>query len=194
MTSVLNKGKRTQDGAALIVALMMLLAVLAIGITAAQVALQGERASRNERDRQIAFQAAEAALLDAENELEVGTRAHLFTHDSMAGFADGCGAAGETRGLCLRAAGATPVWQTVDLLDEHGASVAYGTHTGQVLPTGGGSLPARAPRYIIEVMPYTAPGAAAEDVTYLYRVTAIGFGSHASTQVVLQTFYRKYAL
>ena len=54
-----------QRGASLIVSLLMLVAVLVLGISAAQIALQGEKASRNDRDRQIAFQAAEAALMDA---------------------------------------------------------------------------------------------------------------------------------
>lgn len=182
-----------QRGAALIVALMMLVAVLAIGMTAAQVSLQGEKAARNERDRQIAFQAAEAALLDAETDIESGTRAHLFAHDSMAGFVAGCGSAGESLGLCLRGDQAVPVWQSVDFLQEQGPSVAYGSFTGQVLPVGSGSLPVRVPRYIVEVMPYTAPGGGADEVTYFYRITAIGFGTQLSTQVVLQTFYRKYA-
>jgi type IV pilus assembly protein PilX len=34
-------------------------------------------------------------------------------------------------------------------------------------------------------------GASQEDMTYFYRVTAIGFGTRSTTQVVLQTFYRK---
>jgi type IV pilus assembly protein PilX len=42
-------------------------------------------------------------------------------------------------------------------------------------------------------MPYNAPGegATSEHMTYFYRITAIGFGVRDTTQVVLQTFYRK---
>jgi type IV pilus assembly protein PilX len=34
-------------------------------------------------------------------------------------------------------------------------------------------------------------GTSMEDMTYFYRVTAIGFGVRDTTQIVLQTFYRK---
>jgi type IV pilus assembly protein PilX len=42
-------------------------------------------------------------------------------------------------------------------------------------------------------MPYNkeGEGATREDLTYFYRITAIGFGVRDTTQVVLQTFYRK---
>ena len=63
-----------------------------------------------------------------------------------------------------------------------------------MLPTGGGSLPARAPRYIIELMPLVRAGEdASRRAGNLYRITAIGFGARANTQVVLQSFYRKVA-
>ena len=52
-----------QSGAALLTMLMMLMLVLMLGIAAAQIALQAGKLSRNERDRHIAFTAAEAALL-----------------------------------------------------------------------------------------------------------------------------------
>ena len=86
----------------------MLVAVLLLGISAAQIALQGEKSSRNDRDRQIAFQAAEAALMDAEMDIEKSpdatkSRSALFSENPvLANFAAGCGA-GESNtnlGLC----------------------------------------------------------------------------------------------
>jgi type IV pilus assembly protein PilX len=191
-----------QQGAALVVSLLMLVAILLLGISAAQIALQGEKASRNDRDRQIAFQGAEAALMDAEMDIEnstaTGSRSKIFARDSKEGFADGCGAGTDSTylGLCTRAAdGALPVWKTVNFLDQskNAKSVPYGQFTGQFYETGKGSLPERKPRYIIELMTYNraGEGASQEDVTYFYRVTAIGFGTRSTTQVVLQTFYRK---
>ena len=50
--------------------LCLLVIILLLGISAAQMALQGEKAARGERDRQIAFQAAEEALVDAQNDIE----------------------------------------------------------------------------------------------------------------------------
>lgn len=196
------RSKAQQRGASLIVSLLMLIAVLMLGISSAQIALQGEKAARNDRDRQIAFQAAEAGLMDAELDIEnaagPNSRSSLFTSRSVEGFTPQCGRGLSNRylGLCLRAAeGATPVWQTVDFLEtgNNATSVPYGHFTGQYFQTGAGQLPGKPPRYIIEVMPFNAEGAGAtgEDITYFYRVTSIGFGMRDSTQVVLQTFYRK---
>lgn len=193
-----------QQGISLLVALLMLLAVMMLGISAVHIALQGEKASRNDRDHQIAFQAAEAALIDAERDIEhspdvTGTRSASFSLNKAGGFTEGCGA-GDTNpflGLCLRAAeGSTPVWLTVDFLDTGSStvkSVPYGKFTGQIFQTGNGSLPGMLPRYIIERMPYNKPGESADlnGRSYFYRITALGFGVRDTTRVALQTFYRK---
>jgi type IV pilus assembly protein PilX len=194
--------RENQQGASLIVTLLMLIAVLMLGISSAQIALQGEKAARNDRDRQIAFQAAEAALMDAELDIEnasrPNSRSDLFARHSIAGFVDGCGRGLSNRhlGLCTRAPeGVTPSWQKVDFLDDsaNAPSVPYGHFTGQYFQTGEGTLPGKRPRYVIEVLPFNmeGEGATGEDLSYFYRVTAIGFGMRDSTQVVLQTFYRK---
>ena len=185
------------SGAALLTALCVLVAVLVIGVSAAQTALNAEKSARNERDRHIALQAAEAGLLDAERDIEGGAdpgseRAALFAGGSALGFAEGCGRDAANLGLCMYVPIA-PAWQTVDLAAVDGAATAsYGKFTGAVLPVGAGSLPARAPRYIIELMPLVRAGEdAGQRADNLYRITAIGFGVRANTQVVLQAFYRK---
>lgn len=188
-----------QHGVALLYTLFVLIVVLLLGASGAQLALQGEKAARGERDRHIAFHAAEEALLDAENDIEAEPgatgRGARFAPDNALGFADGCGGAGagDQAGLCLRAADAVaPVWQSVDLGAAGAQSVAYGQFTGAVMPTGQGFLPARAPRYIIEVLPYHLAGEEAGLAPALaYRVTALGFGAREADQVVLQTIYRK---
>lgn len=191
-----------QGGASLIVTLLMLIAIVLIGVSAAQIALQGEKSSRNDRDRQVAFQAAEAALLDAEMDIEGATgassRSEMFAGDSALGFVEGCGSGltNTSLGLCSHAGeDAAPPWQTIDFLDDssQARSVPYGHFTGMVFPTGEGPLPITRPRYIIELIRYNWNGAGAgmEDMTYFYRITADGFGTRDSTQVALQTFYRK---
>jgi len=188
---------RKQQGAALAVTLIMMLAVLAIGIASSQAALTAERQARSERDRQVALQAAEAALRDAETDIEhanSAARAALFAPGSSTGFVRGCGRPGDINaGLCL-ASGPHPAWQTVDLA-EHGdgaRAVRYGTFTGESMPTGERPMPARLPRYIIEAVPIRRTGDdASVPVSNVYRITAIGFGAHDSTRVVLQSFYRK---
>lgn len=196
MMAALREMTLYQQGVALLVAMLMLVAVLLIGASAARLAWQGEKAARAERDRHVAFQAAEAALADAEREIESGERSALFAEGSASGFESGCGAAGVKQGLCVRAAsGVAPAWQTVDLAADEGVavrSVPYGLFTGAQMETGQGFLPFKRPRYIIERVPYHRPGEeAGATPQYFYRVTAIGFGARASTEVVLQSSYRK---
>lgn len=193
-----------QRGASLIVSLLMLVAVLLLGISAAQISLQGEKASRNDRDRQIALQAAEAALQDAEMDIEnspdAKSRSALFSENPvLTDFIDGCGTGDSNTnlGLCATASpGSAPIWLTVDFTDAAASStksVPFGNFTGQKMQTGKGSLPSKLPRYIIEVLDYNAAAAVTdiENKKYFYRITAMGFGTRESTQVVLQTFYRK---
>lgn len=167
-----------QSGAALLVALFVTAAVMLLAASAAQTAVNAEKLARNERDRQLAFQSAEAGLADAERDIAGGARAALFASGDASMFVEGCGR-GEGSiefGLCkFVAAGAAPAWQAADLE----AAVPYGAFTGA-------ALSGRPPRYVIELMPPTDPGPG-----HLYRITAIGFGTRAGNQVVLQSFYRK---
>lgn len=204
---ILRPAHRGQSGTVLVISLAMLFAALILGLSAARNALEGEKAARNDRDRRIAFEAAEAALTDAELDIEnspdaARSRSSHFSKSNALGFPDDdeppCRSGDSAdQGLCRHPAdGETPIWQAVNFLDTDSASaasVAYGRFTGQRLAVGKGSLPARLPRYVIELMKYNRPGESAEDEdgSYFYRVTAIGFGARETTQVVLQTFYRK---
>lgn len=205
--------RREQQGATLVFALCMLVVMLLLGVSAAQLALQGARSSRAERDRHIAFQAAEEALMDAQIDIEgrPGAPGRSAAFDSAASFASDCaavaraGAGGAQAGLCLPAASGDPaLWRQLALdadgADAAGALVDYGRFTGAAMASGAGTLPSRRPRYLVELLPAQLPGqevagAAGEagDGGYLYRITAIGFGAQANTEVVLQTYYRKHA-
>lgn len=194
----------SQSGISLVVSLLMLIAVAMLGISAAQIAMQAEKASRNDRDRQLAFQAAEAALLDAELDIEnspdaARSRSNYFDRFTSEGFSTGCGS-GEANiflGLCAGTeASEVPAWLSVDLRDAAPTttrSVPYGKFTGLHFPVGEGALPARLPRYIIELISYNAAGESADATgrSYFYRITAVGFGVREQTQVVLQSFFRK---
>jgi type IV pilus assembly protein PilX len=203
-----------QRGISLIIVLILLIASVFLGASAAVIALQAEKASRGDRDRQVAFEAAEAALVDAEQDIDgapssggVNKRSTPFSPTRSIGFpsadqSNSCIGISDPQsaGLCRRqASGVTPTWLAADLSSTSGAgavSVPYGFFTGQKFPvqgsTGGGSaLPLKLPRYLIELMPYNLPGQTAQIPNFSYRITAIGFGSNKSTQVVLQAFYRK---
>ncbi len=188
-----------ERGAALLVTLCVVIVLMLMGASAVRTALNAERAARGERDRQIALQAAEAALDDAERDIEGGSdpgskRAAMFAPGSTEGFVAGCGL-GAALGLCLRVPEpGLPAWQSAALTSAGGEArtVEYGTFTGALMPFGQGTLPARLPRYIIELMPYARAGHdASSPAGNFYRITAIGFGASDVTCVVLQSFYLK---
>jgi type IV pilus assembly protein PilX len=199
-----------QRGFSLIVVLLLLVVATVLGVGAAQVSLVNERSARNDRDTEVAFQAAEAALVDAETDV-LGPneeRLCLFNRQDATAFVAGCGGAGEQQGLCAPAEpGVDPAWMTIDLSAGNGKSVAYGTFTGQTYFSGdattgsrAGALPARAPRYIEDAVrsrgswqANVLQSASAQDVSYVFRVTAIGYGMRDETQVVLQTTLYKPA-
>ena len=188
-----------QKGFSLITTLILLVVATILGVGAAQIVLQSEKPTRYERDSQIAFQASEAALLDAEFDIRgpntsTSQRLASFVPGSVVGFVDGCGTAAR-RGLCTpSAAGQKPVWYGVDFQDESSSAktVKFGEFTDRTLSTGtSGSRPEIAPRYIIEVIPAPTPGSNASAKPTLYRVTAMGFGPRKAPQAVVQMIFRK---
>jgi Tfp pilus assembly protein PilX len=195
--------RRAEQGAALVIAMFVLIALLIIGVSAARTALFAEKAARAERDRHIALQSAEAALADAEHDIEGGNnpdsgRAGLFAAGNADGFVDGCGNVHAVNaGLCmLTSAPLMPAWQRADLAlaDADATSTPYGAFTGASMAVGHGALPARLPRYIIELMPFAGAGENASVRTgNFYRITAIGFGMSERTRVVVQALYLKPA-
>ncbi|HEY4072456.1 MAG TPA: pilus assembly protein [Herbaspirillum sp.] len=162
-----NDGLHRQQGAALVIALLMLIVLMMLGIAAMQTSLQSEKMSRNRRDRQIAWEAAEAALLDAEYDIgnPNSQRYALF------GGNNGKGEIGEfsTSGIS--------------------AIVIYGQYSGRLMQTGIGALPALPPRYRIALLPQN-PG---KPSPRRYRISALGFGPDRHTQVVLQSVYLRQA-
>ncbi len=152
---------RYQRGITLPVTLLLMLAALTLGASAAQLAMLGEQAARAERDHLIAFQAAEDALMDAEREINAGLGAPVEV-----------------------SAGQPPAWQLVDLAGNGGTE--YGASTGAAMEVGQGTMPFRRPRYVVERIAYTPAGA---PPAYYYRVTVIGFGPRPGAEAVLQASY-----
>jgi type IV pilus assembly protein PilX len=112
-------------------------------------------------------------------------RTAIFTALDVAAFSEGCSGTAEKTGLCKLNA-TSPAWQAADLAGD--AGVEYGRFSGRALPTGAGTLPAAAPRYLIELLPAVVPG-----TTPLFRLTALGVGADPATVVVLQGYYRRAA-
>jgi type IV pilus assembly protein PilX len=173
-----------ERGVSLVIVMIFLVILSGLGITAMQSSTFSARIARNESDRNVAFQAAEAALRDAENDIAykrfdhvtpcsssiVGCRTQAI--EGLLNFDAAC-----TAGLCAGGASVTPFWETASIWDASGNSVAYGSRTGAA------ALPvvSSQPRYLIEGYEVGIEKSA------VYRVTAVGFGANASTQVMLQT-------
>lgn len=183
--------RRHHRGASLIVVMMILMIVSLLGVSGVQIALMSERGSRNDRDLQVAWQAAEAALLDAEVDMMDATkpRKSLFDGKTRTGFVAGCGTSGDSVGLCDVTSSGKPAWLTVDFTNtaSDAPTTAFGTFTGRVFATGNmGVQPAQAPRYIIELL----DDPVSPKTAVVYRVTAMGFGPRADIQAVMQMIYR----
>ncbi|MCS0612940.1 PilX N-terminal domain-containing pilus assembly protein [Massilia kyonggiensis] len=180
-----------ERGLALVCALTLMLATMVIGVAVARGAFVLLASARNERDRDVARAAAEAALRDAEHDIAgaAGVPPDRAAHFGPAGghaFGDDCGRGADDLGLCR--ARSPPAWQALDLADAgNPALVPYGHFTGAALAVGRGALPARLPAYVIERL---APAGATAQLGSFYRVTAIGFGTRTSTRVVLQSLVR----
>jgi type IV pilus assembly protein PilX len=170
MNAVPVTSPRPARGVALVSALMLMLVASVLAVAAGRMALAQLNAAQWERDRAVARGAAGAALCDAERTLEAAPDAELAR---LAVLADD-------------AAGA-PAWQVVDPAGTGAGLVAYGQQTGARMALGGGLLPARLPAWLAERI--AEPDAGPERGP-LFRITAIGFGTRAATEVVVQGLYR----
>jgi type IV pilus assembly protein PilX len=164
------KSAHGQQGSALAIALVFLLLLTLIGVTAMQTTTLQERMAGNVRDRTLAFQAAEAALRDGEAFL---SQAALPQFDNTGGL------------LAPRLnAGMTATW---DAHDWTGNSRLYSGTLADV---------AEQPRYVIEELPPvqssgdTARFGALPEIG-VYRVTARGVGGTPDAVVILQTTFRR---
>jgi len=153
--------RQRQRGIALLTVLVLMLAVLMTGIASARGALQSARAAAHERDRVLAVQMADAALRDAQRDIEGGAepgsaRANAFLTGSADAFISGCGGGRPYSGLCAHVA--DPALTAELLAADDGPAVVFGSYTSSSMPDGVGGLAAQAPRYLIELMPAPPSG------------------------------------
>ena len=176
-----------QRGLSLITTLLFMVAALMLGVSVLSVNVMQERTIGNTKDRDLALQAAEAALRDAEADLRASSSTFTFT--------EGC-----TSGLCVPPSQrATPssvsIEKVVDWTDDTKVR-KYGQYTGGTAFPGMTTDTAK-PRYVIERVGNlgtpsgesmklgVAPAAAGTG----YRITAHAVGSRPETVVILQSMY-----
>jgi type IV pilus assembly protein PilX len=166
-----------QRGAAMVIALIMLLVLTLLATASARMTLLEERMTGNTQDRNVAFQAAEAALRSG----ELIAQAPVVP---VFGGANG--------GLYKPAApGDAPVWNALDW--EDAAAVHADAALDDVVEDLGGATA----DYIVEQLPRVpTPGESlAADTTVdeasFYRVTARGVGIAGTATVTLQTTFKR---
>ena len=186
---------RRQHGLSLITALLFMVATLILGVSVMSINVMQERMIGNTKDHDLAMQAAEAALRDAE--LDVSENIKTAT-----AFKDDC-----TDGLCTRPskrAMPSPLPVHDALLGFDWSSDAkvrkYGQYTNTVTrPVAAFPTVASQPRYVIEEL--GAMGAAGNSVVVglassndrgtAYRITARATGARDDTVVILQSTYAR---
>jgi type IV pilus assembly protein PilX len=165
--------RRGQQGAALVIGLIMLALLSILGVGAYSMATMEERMAGNARDQIRAFEAAEASLRDCETQL-LGNPA--FTNSG--GFYQG------------KTASTTDWWEDVNWL----SSSAVRTLTTPTLEDV-----ALQPRCIVErlqLVQMTPPGSSlrtgvALEEVQVYRASARGYGLNRSTEAFVQSTYRR---
>jgi type IV pilus assembly protein PilX len=167
----------SERGAALIISLVFMLILTIIGAASMQSATLQERMAGNARNIDQAFQAAEAALREAEVEL---AKVSVGPFNGSGGLYLSCADPTDTRTSCKE-----PAW------NDH-ASKGW-----KVLANNTVAGVSQQPEFIIEELSSVADPDAALDsdkpiaTMGYYRVTARGYGSSDRGIVVLSTTYKR---
>ncbi len=167
-----------QQGAVLVIGLIMLLLMTIVGISAIQGSGMQELMAGNMRDRQISFQSAESGL--RVGEIAAGAAAH---------------APGTAEGVqnLMPLGGSADFWQS---------TYQWATGSNSKLTTLGLALASEESRYVIEPMNVAlvlgGDGSAADTVGQqelpapdIYRITSRGVGMSTDSITLLQSIFRR---
>ncbi len=185
--NITTRPSAEQRGAALVVSLIILLVMTVIGVSAMKTTVLEEKMAANTRQRQIAFQAAEAALRDAEG----------WIQNNISSIADLSNFDGNTSNLYSQAisveggiyAKATPAFDTTNPSDW--------LSNGETISTSLSSVSVQ-PRYIIEYLGRAGEPALEISTTqpdsrpHAFQITAIGWGqgSNPSAHYIVRSYYQ----
>jgi len=159
--------KNKQKGAVLIVSMIMLLLLTLLAVSSMNTTIMEEKITSNYKDKNTAFQAAEAALRNGETYLRDITPIPWF---------------GDTNGLYQPTNAGAPRWNQVTWSD-----------AAQVISYAGLDGVADQPNYIIEELPIIVvkPEVGVEYTNRFYRVTTEAVGASKTAMVKLQSVYKK---
>lgn len=197
--------KKTQRGATLVIALLLMVMIAAYGIPAAMNSMQNERMTGNTRQRDLAFQATEHTLRVVENWFLAQSSTDL---DALAPAAKSCSdtpddadpASGDgvlPNGECHDNDAA--YWRDTFDWATNGKSPSDSPISATALDS---TLVYAQPLYVVERMPSVCrnpatpssppapPPCSAPNVeNHYYRITARGVGQDSNAIVILQTMY-----
>lgn len=167
-----------QRGVVLIVALILLLVLTMIGVGVTQSTSLEERMAANNRDKDLAFQAAEGGLRNGESGLLQG----IYTNFN------------NTNGEYEFDPTQPSIWTTINWSDSTKV-IAYG---GTPLTFGPSQPLPQQPVFIVEELPpVPAPGQNLGATEYgdtptiqLFRITSLGTGGDTNSQAMLQTVFQ----
>lgn len=176
MCTRLQRSVRRESGAALIVALLIMLMMTVIGLTAMSTSTLEEKMAGNMRDQQLAFQAAETALLDGEGWLEP----LIYEPDTC------------TSAPC------TTVWEVETLSDLSSQTISWWESNGVEYGVAGSQdIPdvAQDPHYVIEYQSFVPDslrvGHGAPTGKVYYRTTTQAVGGTTTAEAVIEGSYLK---
>lgn len=160
---------KSQQGVALVISLVLLVLVTILALAGARTANLEEKMAANGYDRNLAFQAAEAALREA----EISVAASRPTPASGSSCSNG---------ICPQPVnGATPRWEDQSFTGWTNATVSLGTLAGTT------------PQYFIEYLGSSFPCRDGESPPSLfckrYRITARSHPGTDRATVTLQSIY-----
>ncbi|SMF43189.1 type IV pilus assembly protein PilX [Alteromonadaceae bacterium Bs31] len=177
-----------QSGATLIIALIILVIMSMIGISNMQSSTMQERMASNNRQKNLALQAAESALRAAEGDLRV----NVVKTEDLSKFDGSDGR--------YSAVNRSPGEAAVPLaIDVNTVTAWDASGVAQELSTY--KVSSKAPRYVIEYLGRDV-GASGRKVTeigyvntentdpYVFRITAIGWGKDENIYAVVESTYR----
>lgn len=166
--------RKDQSGVVLFVALMLLVILSMIGVTVARMQTVEERMARNENNRQLATQAAEAGLRYAEYQLLNAPPEATFAGDTAGYYV-----MSQTTGSMI-----TPA-----LFNTPANVMAYAGPALSLVPAG----PASAPTIAIELVGYGSipgDGLTPNQEPPVYRITVQGYDADGTPSIMLQEVYR----
>jgi len=209
--------QKLQQGSVLIVSLILLLLLTLVGVAGMNMTGLEERMSGNYKDQEMAFQAAEAALVEAENYIENTnlTLDSFYTNDGVAlcsgadCFKRDC-TGGADGGLCFMGdfeTSSEPVNSCSVVASEGTApdplnpweSLTRWDTPAQVEEAAALDGNSAVARYIIEFRCFTvrddsnstADATVLSQWSMLFRITALANGGSGDSRVMLQSTYKK---